>query len=137
MPSVALDSSCLYALFEPNDQGHAVAKQFLSKFQGELVSNLAVLTEVVYLLNYSVRTQYAFIQFAARSITIDDEAAGDLPRIAEIMQKYADLPADFADAALLAMCERLDIGEIATFDSDFDVYRLANGKPLLNVTKES
>lgn len=134
MPSVALDSSCLYALFEPKDQGHAVSTQFLASFEGELVSNIAVLTEVIYLLNYSVRTQCAFIQFAARSITIDDETAGDLPRIAEIMRKYHDLPADFADAALLAMCERLGIGEIATFDSDFEVYRLANGKALVNVT---
>ena len=55
------------------------------------------------------------------------------PRIIEIMGKYADLPADFADASLLALCERAGIDRIATLDRDFAVYRLRNRKRLVNV----
>jgi predicted nucleic acid-binding protein len=55
------------------------------------------------------------------------------PRIVEIMRKYADLPADFADAALVAMCERRGIGSVASLDRHFDVYRTADRKRLRNV----
>ena len=53
------------------------------------------------------------------------------------MAKYADLPADFADAALVAMCERLGISAIATLDRDFDVYRLHDEKAFDNVLRAS
>jgi predicted nucleic acid-binding protein len=44
-----------------------------------------------------------------------------------------DLPADFADASLVALCERRGIEHIATFDKDFLVYRMADNKSLTNV----
>lgn len=135
MPSVAVDSSLLYALFDPDDRWHGRAKKFIEKVRTELVSNVAVLTEVTYTLDWSQARQQEFLEFAARSLVIDQGTSDDLRRIAGIMSKYSDLPADFADAALVAMCERMGIGEIATFDKDFDVYRLANGKALVNVTK--
>ena len=43
--------------------------------------------------------------------------------IAEIMSKYRDTPADFADACLIAMADKLDTGDILTLDSDFRHYR--------------
>jgi uncharacterized protein len=49
------------------------------------------------------------------------------------MNKYADLPADFADASLVAMCERRGIADIATLDTHFDIYRTADRKRLRNV----
>lgn len=85
------------------------------------------------MLEHSKRSQLRFLQFAYRALAIDAETPGDLPRIIEIMDKYADLPADFADAALLAQCERTGIDRIATLDRDFDVYRMASGRPLVNV----
>jgi hypothetical protein len=39
------------------------------------------------------------------------------------MAKYRDIPADFADACLIAMADQLDTGEILTLDSDFAHYR--------------
>ncbi len=134
MPSVAVDSSVLYALFDPDDRWHARAKKFIEKVRKELVSNVAVLTEVTYTLDWSQARQQEFLEFAARTLVVDQGTSDDLLRIAGVMSKYSDLPADFADAALVAMCERMGISEIATFDKDFDVYRLANGKALVNVT---
>lgn len=49
----------------------------------------------------------------------------DIPRIRELMIKYADLPMDLADAALVRVAEREGIGRIFTLDrNDFAVYRL-------------
>ena len=57
----------------------------------------------------------------------------DIPRIIVIMKKYDDLPADLADASLLAVCERRNIREVATLDREFDIYRTADRKRLRNV----
>ncbi|MEQ1717039.1 MAG: PIN domain-containing protein [Hyphomicrobium sp.] len=76
------------------------------------------------------------MNFVSLALVIDHETSGDLPRIVEIMSKYADLPADFADASLISMCERRNIAHIATFDKDFDVYVLGNGRTLQNVFRD-
>jgi uncharacterized protein len=39
------------------------------------------------------------------------------------MQKYRDLPMDFADATLVALAERIGSKRIFTIDSDFLLYR--------------
>jgi predicted nucleic acid-binding protein len=49
------------------------------------------------------------------------------------MKKYADLPADFADASIVALCERRGIDTVATLDRHFDVHRTSARKQLQNV----
>jgi predicted nucleic acid-binding protein len=66
-------------------------------------------------------------------IEVDENSSADLPCIIAVMNKYADLPADLADASIVAMCERRGIAEVATLDADFDVYRTTDRKRLRNV----
>jgi hypothetical protein len=48
----------------------------------------------------------------------------DVPRMAELMRKYKDLPMDLADAALVRVAERERIRHVFTLDQrDFRVYR--------------
>ena len=133
MPNIATDSSVLYAAFDATDRHHPRAARFLAEVQGRLMTNLPVLTEVSHMLRKSGETQRGFLRFADNALEIDQRTGDDLPRIVDIMAKYSDLPADFADAALVAMCDRLGIGSIATFDKDFLVYRLGAGNTLRNV----
>ncbi len=74
-----------------------------------------------------------FLDWVQRAVTIDLGEHGDLRRIGELMDKYQDLPADFADVSLVAMAERLKIHRIATIDSDFLVYRIHGKHPFDNV----
>lgn len=62
-----------------------------------------------------------------------DLTPDDLARVIEVMEKYADLPADFADATLVAIADRLGATEVVSFDSDFDVYRRADGAPFIRL----
>ena len=66
-----------------------------------------------------------------------DQNAGQLITspicIAELNQRYADLPGDFADLTLVTLSERLDIAEILSLDSDFDVYRRFRREPFRRV----
>jgi uncharacterized protein len=45
-------------------------------------------------------------------------------RMRELMEKYSDLPMDFADASLVTIAEVLNLDRIFTLDSDFKIYRV-------------
>ena len=130
---VAVDSSALVALFDGSDRHHARALKFFEGVRADLVTNIAVLTEVSHLLAFSHGAVSDCLGWVASSFSIDRDTGSDVRLIIAIMEKYAELPADFADAALVAMCQRMAIDSIATFDSDFDDYRLSSGKALVNV----
>jgi len=56
--------------------------------------------------------------------------ATSLRRVRKLLDKYADLPMDFADATLVALAEELDCTSVFTTDrTDFSVYRLKGRKP--------
>ena len=123
MRGIVVDSGPLIALFDGSDQYHAAAVRFIERNRQPLITNLPVVTEVVYVLDFSGEAQRDFLSWAQPALTIDTGTVNDLPRIRAILEKYADLPADFADASLVALCERLKIWDIASVDSDFTIYR--------------
>ena len=88
--------------------------------------------EVMWLLTSNWQTQNEFLLDLSKELY---ECALLLPqdftRIAELNTQYADLPGDFADLSLIAISERLDIGAIATLDSDFDIYRRYRKQPFV------
>ena len=133
MPSIAVDTGPLVALFDVRDRVHAAAREFIQDATEELVTNLPVITEVCLLLDFSAAAQTSFLGWVEQALTIDNQTLADLPRINQIIAKYADRPAAFADASLLAMCERRGIPSVATMDKDFDVYRTNDRKRLRNV----
>jgi uncharacterized protein len=97
---------------------------FLGSYTGRLITTLACVTEVMWLLASDYRVQNEFLLHLSNQI-YECEALQlrDFVRIAELNTQYSDLPADFADLALVAVSERLNISAIATLDKDFDVYR--------------
>ena len=131
MPSIAVDAGPLVALFKRADNHHDSAVAFLQGVEHPLVTNLVVISEVTALLSPGFQTD--FLEWAVGALEVDRETSADLPRIVEVMRKYADLPADFADASLVAMCERRGIVSVATLERHFDIYRTADRKRLRNV----
>mgnify|MGYP003374100667 FL=1 len=123
MRGIVVDSGPLIALFDGSDRYHAAAVRFVEENREPLITNLPVVTEVVYVLDFSGEAQRDFLGWAQRALAIDAGTVADLTRIRAILAKYADLPADFADASLVALCERLKIWDVASVDRDFTVYR--------------
>lgn len=132
MRSIVVDSGPLIALFDGSDQYHEATVRFLERNRSPLITNLPVITEVVYVLDFSGQAQRDFLSWAQLALTIDAHTAEDLPRIRAILEKYADLPADFADASLVALCDRLKVWDVASIDSDFTIYRGHNKRPFSN-----
>jgi predicted nucleic acid-binding protein len=131
---IVIDSGPLIALFDKDDKFHGKSLEFIKNLKGELFSNCAVITEVTHLLDFSVRVQVGFLRWIIDGgVTIVDITDEDIVRIIELTEKYSDLPMDFADASLVVLCERMKIGDIASIDKDFGIYRMRDKKSMKNV----
>lgn len=83
------------------------------------------LTEAMHLLADVPRAPATLLDMVRNGVLgLIDLDETDVPRLAELMDKYADLPMDFADAALVCAAEQSGLRTILTLDRHFTVYRL-------------
>lgn len=134
MQNIVVDSGVFIALFDGSDKYHQQARNFIKNLKGNrLHTNLPVITEVVHMLDFSRQAQRDFLLWVKQAAQIDGNTTGDWDRILVLLEKYSDLPADFADASLVGLCERLSTCAVASVDSDFTVYRDYARKHFTNV----
>lgn len=57
------DTGPWVALIDKSESLHEKCKQWFKNFEGKLYSTEAILTEVLYLLNFSITAQLAAIEF--------------------------------------------------------------------------
>lgn len=129
---IVLDAGPLIALFDGSDRHHAAAVDFIRRTREPLVTNAPVLAEACWMLDFSADAQLDCLRWSSLTLRIDEETGKDLPRITAILDKYRDLPADFADASLVALCDRLNCHDVASVDADFTIYRSASRKAFRN-----
>lgn len=129
-----VDTGILVALFNKNDNYHLQVYSFLKNSPAVMVTTVACITETMHLLPRNWKVQNDLLLMISQGIIeCEHLQPEDFTRIAELNIQYADLPGDFADLALIAISERLEINAIATLDSDFDVYRRYRKQPFLRV----
>ena len=137
MASILVDTSPLVALFDASEQAHNAVVQTLANLAriDRLFTSLAVVTEVTHLLDFSVRKQLELLQWVELgALTIEPITPQDFPALRTLMQRYANLPMDFADAILVLLAERLGSQQVLTLDRrDFTVYRTAAGRAFHNL----
>lgn len=122
---ILTDTGPLVALLHADDQNHARCVRTLRSLREPLVTVWPVLTEAMYLLNFSWEAQAALWEMIVTgSLTVLPLDRGDAPRMRELMRKYRDLPMDLADAALVRVAEREKLRRVFSLDRrDFTVYR--------------
>ncbi len=126
-----LDTGPLVAYLVASEREHPQVVARLDAFAGRLVTTNAVITEAMHLVIRARKGPALLAEFAAQSglQVVDFSQAGDLAEAAQRMEKYANLPMDYADATLVLLGERLKIFEILTLDRrGFSVYRTSRGK---------
>ena len=129
MASVLIDTGPLVALFKRNDTHHKRAAAWFKAYRGALLTTQAVVTEAWHLVSESARLP--MVRFVMAACEIREFDAQGQARILTTLQRYADLPMDYADATLLVLGEIEKITAVATIDvNDFSVYHLVNGKAL-------
>jgi predicted nucleic acid-binding protein len=125
-----LDTGPWVALIDRSENRHKTCVQWLKNFSGRLYSTEAVLTEVLYLLNFSINAQMAALDFVIESVAeIIPLNLESTKKCKKLMQKYSDLPMDYADATIVCLANEIGIKEIVTFDKkDFNIYKFADKK---------
>jgi predicted nucleic acid-binding protein len=134
MPAAVLvDAGALIALLDRSDAGHARVVAALASVADPLVTAWPALTEAMHLLRHVGRgTDLLFDMIDDGAVELWDLDRGDLRRMKQLMQKYRDLPMDFADAALVRLAEREGWNRILTLDRHFEIYRLT-GRSLFHL----
>ena len=122
---ILVDTGPLVALIHQDDNEHRLCKETFLTFSEPLGTVWPVLTEALYLLNFSWEAQNALWEMIqAGAVEILSLGTDDVARMRELMRKYRDLLMDLADAALVRVAERERLRRIFTLDRrDFQIYR--------------
>ncbi len=131
---ILVDTGFWLAVAARGDRYHARARAALAKVHEPLVTTWPVLTETCHLLlRYGVDAETRFMR-SVMAFRIFDLGISHVPRVIELLEKYADLPMDLADASLVVAAEELGSGRILSTDErDFQTYRWKNHKPFRNL----
>lgn len=118
------DSGPLIALFDQEDEAHEACRAALDGFGGNFFTTWPALTESFHFLQPASRQALLWELIAAGTLNIIDLLPSETPRMRGLMEKYADLPMDLADASLVVVGERLRLRKVFTLDRrDFRIYR--------------
>ncbi|MFQ5629881.1 MAG: type II toxin-antitoxin system VapC family toxin [bacterium] len=131
---ILIDTGPMVALLDKSDAYHTQCINASKRLPAEpLLTTWPCFTEAMYLLGdvggYRYVSELWRLQQAQR-IILHDLTVSEMSRMAELMEKYQDTPMDMADASLVAVAESQSFRRIFTLDSDFFIYRLADGSAL-------
>ena len=130
---ILADTGFFYALLDRDDAWHGRCRDAVAALEEGLVTTWPVLTEAVQLVTRWLGTEPAtalMAEVAAGGVDVWDLNPEARAKIPTLMQRYADLPMDLADASLVLLAESLGHGRILTTDQrDFRTYRWKSRRP--------
>ena len=128
--SVFVDTSAWYAAADRGDRSNRNAKRVLSAGEA-LVTTDHVLVESWLLLNHRLGRDAAerFWQGIRQGVAaLEPVTAADLEAAWSIRDVFPDQRFSLVDRTSFAVMLRLGIGQVATFDDDFAVFRYGPGR---------
>jgi hypothetical protein len=130
------DAGPLIAIIDADEPDHHRCVQALDGATLPLVTTWPAFTEAMYLLaraggNQAQRALWRLVQ--TERLVIADLSSSAVERSCRLMDKYADLPMDLADATLVALAEEERHRTVFTLDSDFGVYRIRGRLPFRTI----
>ena len=125
-----LDTGAFVALIDRSEKRHADCVAVLDDWRGVIVTTEAVVTETLYLLGPQWKVQKSALEFLLRgAFLLLPMSLTSLRRVSALMERYRNVPMDFADATLVALAEELATDRVFTLDRrGFDTYRLNQRK---------
>jgi len=140
MRRILIDSGILLSYYQQQEPLHQAVVAFFDQNAAQLITSPICIAEVLWLLGNPgdprvLSAQNHLLGAVSRgAIEAINLLPEDYARIAELNQRYADLPGDFAELTLVTISERLDVAEILSLDSDFDIYRRFRRQPFRRVS---
>jgi predicted nucleic acid-binding protein len=125
--AVLVDTGPLVAILRAEDQYHDLCVRTLTQIRDPLLSCWPVITEAAWLLQRHPRAVEKLLLGSAGSfLELAHISGAEAVSIAEILNRYAGLRPQLADATLVYLAERENVHTIFTLDRrDFSVYRTA------------
>lgn len=126
-----LDTGPFVALVDRSETRHRECVDVLENWNGSIVTTEAVLTETLHLVGPAWHPQRVCLEFILRgAVLLVPTSLKSLQRASALMDKYADLPMDYADATLVVLAEDLGADRVFTLDrQDFSAFRLHGTRP--------
>ena len=129
------DTGPLYAMVDPKGQPrqYARCKALLPLQPLPLMTTWPCLSETMYLTgkNGGWHMQKLVAEYVeVGMVRLHTPSETETQRILALMDKYQDRPMDLADASLVALAEARGYQRVFSIDSDFYMYRLADGSAL-------
>ena len=107
-PQILIDTGILVAFYDRKDEYHQQSLSFFSTCTSQLITTIACVTEVMWLLAPNTKVQNEFLSaLSKRAFLCEHLLPSDYQRIQELNSTYQDLPADFTDLSLIAISERI------------------------------
>jgi predicted nucleic acid-binding protein len=135
--TILADSGYWIALLDHDDRHHQRAISASQTLTEQLVVTWPVLAETTCVLGKRLGAPAAQDMLRLGELGayhIHTLTEHDLPQLRGLMEKYADLPMDLADASLVLLAERSGDGRILSTDQrDFRTYRFKQHKPFRNL----
>ncbi|MBI2211844.1 MAG: PIN domain-containing protein [Deltaproteobacteria bacterium] len=125
-----LDTGPFVALVDRSERLHDDCVAALERWTGSIITTEAVLTETLYLVGPEWKAQKVCLEFILRgAFQLIPSSQASLRRVAALMDRYRNVPMDFADATLVALAEELETDWVFTLDRrGFSTYRLGRRK---------
>ncbi|HUY61825.1 MAG TPA: PIN domain-containing protein, partial [Candidatus Dormibacteraeota bacterium] len=104
-----VDAGPLYAAAARRDKNHWRSVQLLTSAERPLLVPALVVTEVCYLLSDRIgpHAELAFARSVADGgLIVEPVLDADWERVAELTERYLDLPLGVVDASVVALAER-------------------------------
>lgn len=134
---IIADTGFFVALGNRSDRLHSQAIRVLDRWTEPFITTYPVLSETCYLLarDSGIAVECAFLrEVITGNIAIFQLEISHLERMVALMEQYADLPMDLADASLVVLAEHLGHGRIVTVDRrDFNIYRWQQNRTFENL----
>jgi uncharacterized protein len=126
------DAGPLVAIIDTSDQHHVSCVETLATLPPQpLLTTWPCLTEAMYLLGDGggFRAQDRLWGHVAMGrVALYLPEIQEWQRIRDLMNQYADMPLDMADASLISAAERINSRRLFSIDSSLRAVRLENGE---------
>lgn len=126
-----LDTGPLVAYLDRADPEHRFVAERLDSFSGQFCTTSVVITESMHFLSQDSRGPSYLLEFLldTRAKVFEHVGFAQLAAAVTLMEKYRNLPMDYADATLVDLAGRIHIHDICTLDRrGFSTYRTRTGK---------
>jgi uncharacterized protein len=135
---IIADTGILVALLDKRDQYHQWANLIAKRYKPPFYTCEAVIAEAAYLLDLKAGVQgiVRLLDFLdAELVKIDFRVENHVNRIITLLQRYENVPMDYADACVVVMAEQEKYRAhtiLTVDDTDFNIYR-RNGREAFNI----